>query len=189
MRKILTPLVGLAAIYVLPFLVMPTAIPPPIASAWAGLCLAAAGIFLLREFAQARARHKIDQFRREWDDQLKAVQSKFPELSRPKNDNTKPSDEAGDIDEFPPWMFGTREEPQYPPASWLKSRMTTAELEKEYPWYREEGAFGSDIRLQEGDELWWFSSPEEQWNALAGRGGIAVIRDGKCIAHVVIIMS
>jgi hypothetical protein len=189
MKKILTPLIVLAAIAVLPFLVMPSAISQQLATAWAVLCLAAAGIVLFRTYSQVQARRKNDQMRRDWDDQLKALRSKFPELSQPKNDNAKPNDEAGDIDEFPPWMFGTREEPQYPPASWLKSRMTTAELEKEYPWYREEGAFGSDIRLQEGDELWWFSSPEEQWNALAGRGGIAVIRDGKCIAHVVFIMS
>jgi hypothetical protein len=127
--------------------------------------------------------------RRAWQDQLKAAQGKFPELSKPKNDDAKPGDEAGDIDEFPPWVFETLEEPQYPPASWLKSRMTTEELEKQYPWYREDGAFGHGIRLQEGDELWWFSSPQEQWNALAGRAGIALVRDGKCIGHIVIILS
>lgn len=189
MRRILTSLIVIASAYVLPFFVLPAGIPTQFAMAWAALCLAAAGIVLLREYAQARARNKIDQFRREWDDQLKAVQSKFPELSRPKNDNAKPSDEAGNIDELPPWIFGTHEESQYPPASWLKSRMTTAELEKEYPWYRNEDAFGPGIRLQDGDEFWSFSSPEEQWHALAGRGGIALIRDGKCIGHVVTILS
>jgi hypothetical protein len=32
--------------------------------------------------------------------------------------------------------------------------------------------------MQPGDELWTFASPAKSWEDLAGRAGIAVVRDG-----------
>lgn len=42
---------------------------------------------------------------------------------------------------------------------------------------------------QDGDELWEFTSPAEYWENLAGRGGVALVRDGKIVETVVTIMS
>jgi hypothetical protein len=35
--------------------------------------------------------------------------------------------------------------------------------------------------MQPGDELWTFASPAKSWEDLAGRAGIAVVRDGNPI--------
>ena len=40
-----------------------------------------------------------------------------------------------------------------------------------------------------GDELWTFSSPPETWQHLMGRAGIALVRNGKPIAHIVTMMN
>ena len=45
------------------------------------------------------------------------------------------------------------------------------------------------VRRQEGDELWRFSSPGWTWEALMGRSGIALVRNGHPIAHVGTIMN
>jgi len=37
----------------------------------------------------------------------------------------------------------------------------------------------------EGDELWKFCSPEETWNNLCGREGIALVRNGQLINFIV----
>ena len=36
-------------------------------------------------------------------------------------------------------------------------------------------------QLQEGDELWAYSSPAEAWRHLHGEAGYAILRDGKVI--------
>ena len=43
--------------------------------------------------------------------------------------------------------------------------------------------------MTDGDELWEFSSPAEYWENLAGREGVALVRDGRPIAHVVALMN
>ena len=40
-----------------------------------------------------------------------------------------------------------------------------------------------------GDELWTFSSPQEHWNKLYGRGGIVLMRNNRPVAHVVTQMN
>ena len=40
-----------------------------------------------------------------------------------------------------------------------------------------------------GDELWTFSSPQENWANLHGRGGIVLMRDNRPVAHVVTQMN
>ena len=83
-----------------------------------------------------------------------------------------------------------REPSDYLPPSWLRSRMTVEEFEVEFPNYMHTPYLTEFMNLrQEGDELWRFSSPPEQWAALAGRGGIALVRNGRSVAHIVTVLS
>jgi hypothetical protein len=43
--------------------------------------------------------------------------------------------------------------------------------------------------LQSGDSLWAYCSPFESFKALAGRCGIAVVRDGRVVMQLVTIMN
>jgi hypothetical protein len=71
---------------------------------------------------------------------------------------------------------------EYPPSSWLKTRMTPEDEQA----ILNNPAFANFVeRWQEGDELWEFSSPLEEWRFFAGRAGIALVRDGRSIACVV----
>jgi hypothetical protein len=81
------------------------------------------------------------------------------------------------------------------PKAWLDKKVTIAEAEAEHPGIRDERVqrfpdaakpFGFKsgqweaikAAMQPGDELWTFVSPKESWENLAGRAGIAVVRDG-----------
>lgn len=39
--------------------------------------------------------------------------------------------------------------------------------------------------MQPGDELWTFASSLASWRALAGRAGVALVRDGKIVATII----
>ena len=84
------------------------------------------------------------------------------------------------------------------PKSWLDKKVTIAEAEAEHPGIRDERVqrfpdaakpFGFKngqweaikAAMQPGDELWTFASPAKSWEDLAGRAGIAVVRDGNPI--------
>jgi hypothetical protein len=43
--------------------------------------------------------------------------------------------------------------------------------------------------IQTGDEIWIFCSPPKTWEALMGRRGIVLLREGKEIAEVVTVMN
>jgi hypothetical protein len=43
--------------------------------------------------------------------------------------------------------------------------------------------------MQPGDELWTFASPPDSWQDLAGRAGVAVVRDGNPIKIIVTSMN
>ena len=43
--------------------------------------------------------------------------------------------------------------------------------------------------MHDGDQLWTFTSPPETWQALAGRSGIALVRDGQIVGHHVTLMN
>ena len=43
--------------------------------------------------------------------------------------------------------------------------------------------------MQPGDELWTFSSPAQSWEDLAGRAGVALVRDGNPIKVLVTMMN
>ena len=64
---------------------------------------------------------------------------------------------------------------------WLHTKMTAAELK----------TYNLDFKskIQEGDELWRFSSPQESWEHLAGRAGICIVRDGEITDSLVTIMN
>jgi len=81
------------------------------------------------------------------------------------------------------------------PKTWLDKKVTIAEAEAEHPGIRDERVqrfpdaakpFGFKsvqweaikAAMQPGDELWTIMSPKESWENLAGRAGIAVVRDG-----------
>jgi hypothetical protein len=44
-------------------------------------------------------------------------------------------------------------------------------------------------QVEEGDELWEFCSPFDSWKHLAGRAGIALVRQGRCVAWVITMMN
>jgi hypothetical protein len=43
--------------------------------------------------------------------------------------------------------------------------------------------------MQDGDELWTFSSPPEFWEALMGRAGLCIVRKGDVVASLVTMLS
>lgn len=71
---------------------------------------------------------------------------------------------------------------EYFPKDWLKKKISVEQAKTDYL----EALLAQMIR---GDELWEFSSPEESWNALAGRAGIALVRNGKIIDAIITKMS
>ena len=89
----------------------------------------------------------------------------------------------------------------WPPHEWLSSKMNFQEFEQEFARHLSarkllvpSSQFEPElaefvVRRQEGDDLWRFSSPGWTWQAMMGRGGVALVRDGKTIAHVGTIMN
>jgi len=88
------------------------------------------------------------------------------------------------------------------PADWLRKKITVAEAEADNPGITDESAirylwatrpFGFLNRewetlraaMKHGDELWTFISPAASWQQLAGRMGVALLRDGKVIEVIV----
>lgn len=43
--------------------------------------------------------------------------------------------------------------------------------------------------MQPGDEVWTWSTPRWTWENLCGRGGLALVRDGKPVDHVMTLMN
>lgn len=81
------------------------------------------------------------------------------------------------------------------PQSWLTKRVTLDEVETQHTYHGK--VFGGlheawetlKSQIAEGDELWEFSSSSESWEHLAGRAGIALVRDGKAIDSLVTLMN
>lgn len=44
-------------------------------------------------------------------------------------------------------------------------------------------------KMQPGDELWEFRSPEWTWEALVGRAGVVLLREGQEIAWIITSMN
>jgi hypothetical protein len=91
-------------------------------------------------------------------------------------------------------------------SEWLQERITVAEAEARHSYKHDERAkrypelknpFGLlnpqwealKGKMCPGDEIWTFSSPTETWRKLIGRGGIALVRDGKVISTIITRMN
>ena len=85
---------------------------------------------------------------------------------------------------------------------WLKKRISIEEAEQKNLVEDERLGpdpvpFGFQIerwsalkgQIQEGDELWEFSSPKETWVNLCGRAGICIVRNGKVLDSIVTMMN
>ena len=92
------------------------------------------------------------------------------------------------------------------PTSWLDKKINVAEAEAANPGLHDERVarfpeagrpFGFHNRewealksaMQPEDEVWTFASPADSWQHLAGRAGIALVRDGHPIKTLVTIMN
>jgi hypothetical protein len=94
------------------------------------------------------------------------------------------------------------------PASWLRERLSPSEVdaaaeptcapgESLLDSLLAIGKHHSDLlwaralraKMVEGDELWTYSTPAEDWANLGGRGGIALVRGGKVVDHVQVMMN
>jgi hypothetical protein len=78
---------------------------------------------------------------------------------------------------------------------WLQSKATVQELEAEHlvngiPFgYCHDDWESMKARMRSGDEVWRFSSPPEDWEALMGWEGVALVRDGEIVECVVTAMN
>ncbi len=92
------------------------------------------------------------------------------------------------------------------PKAWLDKKVSIEEAEALHPGVHDErvqrmpdiakpfgflnGAWEAlKAAMQPGDELWTFASPPESWQNLAGRAGVAVVRDGNPIKIIVTRMN
>jgi hypothetical protein len=85
---------------------------------------------------------------------------------------------------------------------WLQKRVTVAEAEAAHMVHTDR--LGPDpvpfgfqnarwqqllAQMKEGDELREFFSSAESWQHLAGRAGIALVRDGEVVSSIVTMMN
>ena len=74
---------------------------------------------------------------------------------------------------------------------WLKKQCSLDEIKTENPGGFVDGPVWQvlESRMQPGDEIWTFSSPDFFWKKLCGRGGYAIVRDGKVVSTVLTVMN
>jgi hypothetical protein len=92
------------------------------------------------------------------------------------------------------------------PVTWLVKRISVAEAEAEHRGINDERAqrspelarpFGGlnaqweslKAEMKPGDEIWTFASPADSWKNLAGRAGIALVREGIPIMSIVTLLN
>lgn len=92
------------------------------------------------------------------------------------------------------------------PIAWLQKKISAAEAEAAYPGVKDERSarvpeatkpFGFSHREWEdlkaamvpGDEIWTFASPPESWRDLAGRAGVALVRNGVPVKVIITAMN
>lgn len=94
----------------------------------------------------------------------------------------------------------------WPPQSWLREKIDLLQFERSgtgidpivegYPAALTHGRYRVrkdllDLKflMLPGDELWTFSSPPAYWADLGGRAGIALVRGGRSIGHIITSMN
>ena len=85
----------------------------------------------------------------------------------------------------------------YPPCEWLGNPIQFADAAPQFSSIRSSlpEALGKRewrhlrARIADGDELRTFCSPPDTWERLAGRKGVALVRRGKPIVHIVTVMN
>lgn len=92
------------------------------------------------------------------------------------------------------------------PTEWLDKKIGVEEAEAAYPGISDERVtrfselakpFGGQSReweslkaaIKPGDEIWTFAAPADDWKNLAGRAGVALVRDGHPIMAIVTLMN
>jgi hypothetical protein len=92
------------------------------------------------------------------------------------------------------------------PKAWLIEKVTVAEAEAAHPGIKDDRVarfpdaakpFGFrhreweefKVQMLPADELWTFSSPPDSWGDLAGRAGVALVRNGVPIGTIVTVMN
>jgi hypothetical protein len=78
------------------------------------------------------------------------------------------------------------------PKEWLDKKISVEEAEAAHPepfGFQSQAWEALKAAMQPGDELWTFASPAKSWEDLAGRAGIAVVRDGNPIKVLVTVMN
>lgn len=100
------------------------------------------------------------------------------------------------IEGVPPQRSGS-----YPPDDWLGSRIEPKSFREEYAERLSSpdllfptSTFDADlveflVRWQEGDELRSFTSPAVTWQLMMGSAGVALVRGGRPIAHLLTLMN
>jgi hypothetical protein len=90
--------------------------------------------------------------------------------------------------------------------SWLIKKVTVEEIEAANPGIRDERIdrfpeaakpFGFlnpkwealKAEMKPGDELWTFASPADSWKNLAGRAGIALVREGDVVRSIITLQN
>lgn len=83
------------------------------------------------------------------------------------------------------------------PQEWLKEQVSVTEAEATHTYSKPPIIAGIPFGfanadwiefkslMQSGDELWFYSSPQESWDELMGTEGYVIIREGKIIAEMV----
>ncbi len=85
---------------------------------------------------------------------------------------------------------------------WLTRKTTAAEVEAtvmdpDHPPESYPVPLGPSLRewqrlaaqMRPGDELWEFCSPPETWEHLAGRAGLALVRDGAILDTIIMMVN
>ena len=86
------------------------------------------------------------------------------------------------------------------PQAWLQDRIGVADAEttnmvalqdgKRVPFGYQNAAWETlKGHMRPGDTLWRFASPADAWAHLAGRAGIALVRDGEAVEVLVTLMN
>lgn len=79
--------------------------------------------------------------------------------------------------------------PEFVRKEWLTRRTSREAATKRYPILADERVREFWALMMEGDELWYFDTPQIMWAGRVGRKGVAIIRDGEPVAHFSVIIN